>query len=273
MKPTFRQFIEDIEVDDSAYSPEDSDSTIDTIQRSIHRDYKPDSGAWKELPADFGHEGFKVLYKKQNSLEYDVALVDTRDLSKYTVPFGFVLPKDPNRVAVNVNLAKWSIALRNSEGRLQKLHGMKTDVLSGAKSYRGAGLAPMLYRMLVQHGQVLFSSTTQTSGGQSTWRRLVKSIGDIADVGVIVHQYDEAARYAYQNWKQNQDVLRRLGINPEGKFTEDDIADALGNDDDHLLMGSLSTLDDIAYDDSSSYWVIAPHGTLGEFKKFAIKVK
>ena len=273
MKPTFRRFIEDIEVDSSAYSPDDADSTIDNMQTSIRHGYNPEKkrGGWKDLPVKFAHEGFKVIYKKNGYGEHDIALIDTRDLSKFEMPFGFTLPKDPNRIVVNLNVGKTSYDLLADDGKEHRLMGLRTDVLSGAKSYRGSGIAPMLYSTLVEHGQVLFSSTTQTPGGQSTWQRLTKGIGPVGEAAVIVPR-DEAYRYINKNLNLNKALIAHL----KSKYDDEDefdLYDGIDSHDTYLLTGPWAAMDRVAYDHGDTKWVIAPHGILDRYKKFAIKVK
>ncbi len=274
MKPTFRKFIEDIEVDSSAYSHDDADNTIDTMQTSIRRGYNPEKprSSWKELPVKFAHEGFKVIYKKNSYGEHDIALIDTRDLSKFEMPFGFALPKDANRIVVNLNVSKTSYDLLAEDGKEHRLMGLKTDVLSGARSYRGSGLAPMLYSTLVEHGQVLFSSTTQTPGGQSTWQRLTKSIGHVGDAAVIIHRTD-----AYRYIERHKDLNKALIAQLKSQYNDDDddvdLYDAIDNHDIYLLIGPWAAMNKVAYDHEDTKWVIAPHGVLDRYKKFAIHVK
>lgn len=172
MTPTFRTFLEDIDLlDPLDYAPRDADETIERLQASLD-----EKVSWKKLPVTFPQKGFEVHYRRRPR-DFDVALVDTRS--------GVGRSSKP-RIAVNVNMERKHAKLLTADGGQNVLYGMQTQVLSGADGYRGLGLAPLLYRTLVEHGQVLFSSTEQTGGGQKTWRRLTQSVGDVADVGVIV---------------------------------------------------------------------------------------
>ena len=265
MKTTFRKFLEDIYVSPGVYSGADADETIDRVQHSVNT-----SERWKKLPVDFGHEGFTVLYRKDVGGEFEVALVDNRDLSGFKMPFGFALPKDPNRVAVNIALEGTSHTLLDNTGAVKDLHGVMTSVLSGNRVYRGSGLAPMLYKTLVDHGQVLFSSTSQSPGGQSTWRRLINSAWRDADVGVICPE-DAAAKLLSRHAKENQHILDLYKI-PNRDRTFRGIESHLGKER-FLVTGPISALDKVAYSHDHTFWVIAPKGELDNFQKFAVKIQ
>lgn len=284
MKPSFRQFLEDIEVDRHAYHPSDADDTIETMQRSVSREYDPAKAdkprsVWKKLPVNFPHEGFEVLYKKNSYGEFDIALVDTRALPKLPL-YNPDTEGDKHRVAININVRPSHVRLINDAGNKGKFRGLTTDVLSGAKNYRGFGLAPLLYHTLVENGQVLFSSTTQTPGGQSTWRRLVRGISHMADVGVIVKNYDAESifkRYVDKN-SPLMTALKKRYMDTSARHRNDnpDLDDLLEeHEGEFLALGTLEQMDKLAYgrDASGTYWVVAPKGFLDEYKRYAIQLK
>ena len=141
MTPTFRTFLEDIDLlDPLDYAPSDADETIERVQASLD-----EKVSWKKLPVTFPQKGFEVHYRRRPR-DFDVALVDTRS--------GVGRSSKP-RIAVNVNMERKHAELLTADGGQNVLYGMQTQVLSGADGYRGLGLAPLLYRTLVEHGQVL----------------------------------------------------------------------------------------------------------------------
>lgn len=189
MNISFRQFLEDIEIDTTSYSPKDADEYIETAQRSVDTNAR-DNGTfrrhWRTLNVKFPHAGFKVIYRKDKGT-YAIALIDTRDLSGVKVPVGLVLPRGKNRIVAQLVAEKRSVELLTKDGRYKTLQGLQTTLLSGARDYRGSGIAHLLYEALVDHGQVLFSSDIQTPGGKSVWQQITQNMLDRADVGVIAH--------------------------------------------------------------------------------------
>lgn len=152
MKITFKQFLEDIHVDDTAYGKDQSDDM--TEKPELHR------ATWKTLPLKHGFPvpGFTVKYSGQdkarwaNSKAFHIALFndETQDIAvhldcssrEYHVPGGTIV-------------------------------GLETEQLSSAAKYRGKGLVVQFYECLAANGQNLFSAPLQTSGGASVWKRLV----------------------------------------------------------------------------------------------------
>lgn len=274
MKPTFRKFLEDIDVSASAYTRSEADSVISQTQDSINKKFSSKTAVasrWKELPVEFEIDGFSVLYRKNTAGNYDIALVDVRDLSGYKMPFGLSLPKESHRVVTNVNASNYTLGILDNQGSPVKLRGLTTEVLSGAALYRGSGLAPLLYKTLVQNGQVLFSSDTQTPGGQATWRRLVKSVESFADVCVVVPLY-YADAVINRNIALNRDLLARLDLDLPNKRVSYDSLGKTGAEE-FLVMGNLQSLDKLVYSESTFRWAILPHGTLDGFENHVIRIK
>lgn len=52
------------------------------------------------------------------------------------------------------------------------IQGMKIASVGTTENYKGKGYAIQVYKMLVNHGQILFSDTTQTPDGTKLWTKL-----------------------------------------------------------------------------------------------------
>jgi hypothetical protein len=126
-----------------------------------------------------------------------------------------------------------------------KLLGVVTDSLSSHEKIRGTGMALKMYQAMVQHGQVLFSSNSQTSGSRKLWERLVAS--KVGEVFVLAE--DAAARF----------YLRKAGRDGDYAFNV-------------LLTGDPDKLNDEAYASSETRWVIVPFNMVGNLKKQAIEL-
>ena len=284
---TFRQFLEDIEVDRHLYTHDDSHDTVDGLQRDINTAYNPltahkRNAIWKKLPVKFPHDGFEVIYRKGRHYAFDILLVDTRELPQ--LPLYTAGKRDTNRIAVSIGTEVHTVNLFADNGKTRKFKGLKTDVLSSSENYRGFGLAPMLYQTLVENGQVLFSSASQTPGGQSTWRRLVKNLHGAADIAVIVDGVSDAAErilttYARPSISLLDTLTSVYGKTHYGRKTlkagdKPFMSELLEEHDGQLLIvGDVTVLDKIAYRYDETYWVVAPKGTLAPYAQNAVKAE
>jgi hypothetical protein len=127
-----------------------------------------------------------------------------------------------------------------------KLMGVVTDSLSSHEKIRGTGMALKMYQAMVQHGQVLFSSNSQTTGSRKLWERLVAS-----KVGEVFVLAEEAAARWYCN---------------KAGFDNHDCPGKV------LLTGDPDKLNDEAYASSETRWVIVPFDMVGNLKKQAIEL-
>lgn len=126
-------------------------------------------------------------------------------------------------------------------GRLQ---GIYPESLSSNELFRGKGLALKLYKELVRNGQVLFSSQSQTSGSRKLWEQLIQS--DVGEPFVLAE--GAAARWYQNKYKKHEGSLRVL------------------------LTGDFNSMEDEAYADDETSWVIVPHNMVGDLKKNAINL-
>ena len=157
MKLTFKQFLEDIVVDDGSYSQEDSDEVVKGASKTGERITK---AKWKDVPLKkpFPIKGFSVKYNQQKmerwagGKSYDIALIDDSN----------------GAIAVHIDCSTHDYQVPGGT-----IEGLETEQLSSHKDYRGRGLVVALYKCLAENGQNLFSATLQTSGGASVWKRLV----------------------------------------------------------------------------------------------------
>lgn len=268
MKSSFKQFLEDIELDDRAYGRHDSDETVAFRQHSINKDKEYSErfkARWEKLPVDFPIKGFEVWWGKpryEGLQSWNVVLLDTSQ-GKRTVAID---------LSIDGHTIKLPVAAGNApfgETSFGELHGVVTDVLSSSRKYRGKGLAPELYSTLVRNGQVLFSSTTQTTGGKSTWIRMLSSLKNEADIAVVM---PVAGIYnsKLQSLLDNHRSLNRQSA-PEILKLLDDTTFYTGGHS-LLAVGSIPALEEVAYSRHSFFWVAAPKGTLDRYLPLAIKV-
>lgn len=169
MKITFKQFLEDVTIDDSAYGKDDSDRAItDTSTRQGNR---LATAPWKvlEVQHKFPVPGFTIKYNKQKSANwvggktFDIALFDDSN----------------GKIAVTIDGSAHDYVLPGG-----KVLGLTTEQLSSSAMYRGKGLVLELYKSLIANGQNIFSASLQTTGGASVWKRLIRDNSGIV-FGVI----------------------------------------------------------------------------------------
>jgi hypothetical protein len=269
---TFRQFIEDVELDDGAFDTDASHQEASGFDQSIKRRYagseQIDQNNWKKLPVTFPIKGFDVLYSDSSGYNVGgktVALVDTRDTSKMDMPAGFAkLPKDLNRAAVVLDLERDKFEVPGGT-----IYGLTTNLLSARKEYHGSGLAPLVYETLIRGGQTLFSSNVQTSGAQSVWRRITKSLASEAHIFVIIRDAEDATAFVRQAERRIKTPPREIALttwaqkewNKYNKELPEDNLDLLNTvRENYLLTGSPDSLFRHAYVRYSSRWCIMPKG-------------
>ena len=197
---TFKQFITEIDHDDTVFSKRASQAKTDF----------PIDNTWEPLTEIEGHS---VVWR-QVVKEYRVAMLD-----KKTQPM-FLLELMVKKVKV-------------SGGTLT---GVVTSTLSSKEEYRGKGYAIKIYEALTQHGQVLFSSNSQTTGSRLLWEKLVKN--NLSHAFVLAS--DAAAKWYTR------------------KFAEDKIR--LPN---VLLTGTFDRMNDAAYESAETRWLILPSNIAG----------
>jgi len=184
MKTTFKQFLEDISIDDGAYSKEASDVAVKGVEQIVSTKWKP-----VPLKSPFPINGFSVKYNKRktaswfNGNTYDIALLDNKT----------------DAIAVHIECSKREYTVPGGN-----IIGLETEQLSSNITYRGKGLVVALYQTLVSNGQNVFSASLQTKGGASVWTRLTQQtdgtvfgvvpIGDMEkkhpEVRSLVDEYD-----------------------------------------------------------------------------------
>lgn len=170
MKLTFKQFLEDITIDDDAYTKTGSDDAANGVGDYGNRIVNT---KWKSVPLKkpFPIAGFSVKYNSRMSnwgdgRLYDIALIDDAN----------------GALAVHIDCRPKRHSVPGGS-----IIGLVTEQLSSHKDYRGRGLVVALYQCLAENGQNLFSATLQTSGGASVWKRLVHRVD--AEVYVVMPTY------------------------------------------------------------------------------------
>jgi hypothetical protein len=115
-----------------------------------------------------------------------------------------------------------------------ELTGLEVDSLSSSASVRGTGLVLRTYEALVESGQVLFSSDSQTTGSRQLWSKLVQS----PKVVPFVFAKGEAAEW----------YIKRFG--------SDEIKEQMPAN--VLLTGSMAKMSDEAYASQETRWLVLP---------------
>ena len=208
---TFKQFVAEIDHDDSVYSKRASDHMLRTMQQV--------DDTWKLL---LKIDDNPVVWKK---VAGDYKLV--------------MLEKDTLRPMFRLVLNEMRVKVPGGN-----LTGVMAWSLSSKEQFRGQGYAYKMYEALVKHGQVLFSSTSQTSGSMKLWQQLVQS--GVGEPFVLAEGV--AARWYTNQYKQHDGA---------GKV---------------LLTGNFDRMDNEAYASHETRWLIVPHDIAGQFKKKAIKL-
>jgi hypothetical protein len=213
---TFKQFLSEIDHNDEVYKKASSDWIAK----------QPLGDSWEPL---LKLDDFDVMWKPYGK-GFKVAAVEPGS----------------KEVAVLLELKEKIASVPSG-----KLHGVVVDALSSQSKFRGQDLALKIYEALVEHGQVLFSSNSQTTGSRRLWEDLVNGNSGVP----FVLAEDAAAR-----WYKNKDDTYPTPAYP----TVPNV----------LLTGPLEAMNDEAYASSETRWVMLPHdlNNLAEIKDKAIRV-
>lgn len=233
MKPTFKQFLEMIDVVSSdAYGEYDSDSDAANHDYEVKQQKKSKAldGKFKAFPGSFSNKDFEILHFVQGK-EDTVVLVH----------------KKKRDVAVSIRLADNKMNLFN-----EPFEFWSSELLSSAKEYRGQGLAVLLYQAIAKSGKyILASSSEQTAGGVKTWAKLLKVVEPDWVYAAVTLPY---AKGTYESGKHLK-MTKTRGEN----FV--------------LIKGNLTELRRAAYDSSPHRLLIIPSNLATEFTKQTIEAK
>jgi hypothetical protein len=192
---TFKQFLAEIDHDDDVYHKDASD--------------------WSAARAPI--TGLKPLLKLENGEQVMWAPnLPAKDYYK-------VAMVDGEKVAVLMELQHREFKVPGG-----RLIGVSVPSLSSRTEYRGKGLPAKIYQALIDHGQVLFSSDSQTTGSRRLWEALAQRNT------TFVLATDSAARFYAHRYEQH-----------EGQPNV-------------LLTGSFKRMNDEAYASEETRWVIVP---------------
>ena len=190
MKLTFKQFLEDIEVDPVAWDSFDAEREVRTKFKKLksgqlswdeaERNYQP-------LPATFPIKGFSLHYRRMGT-KFNLLLVDDE--------------KDAG--AISIDFQPQQLVLPSGT-----LMAIEPTLLSASSSYTRKGLVVPIYELLVNSGQVLLSARLQTPGGKSVWERLMKSSQLDGEMFAAVDEY-QAGKLLERNKQENTEVIERL---------------------------------------------------------------
>jgi len=214
---TFKQFLEDVYVDNELYTKRDSQADINNAESKSN--LKPalrgklKGKGWKSLGRPFKDPAFSVLWERK---QYSVNVI--------------LVNKEASEVAVSVSFDE----VRDIEVENGKISYLEVGTLSSNEKYRGKGLPAALYEFLIENGQILVSSDSQTSGGKATWETLTEQTS--GHVMALVRSYN----------------LEHLF--PKVKETDNDYV---------LVSGSLAKLNKLVYRNGryGVHWIILPKST------------
>lgn len=204
-------------IEKSAWGQSDVDDESNSIRRSLVKkpNTKGDFGKHKLVPVTGLPEGFYLTYQKTidkdigpASDKFIVSLVDARE----------------NINKPNVVSYMWfhPETVYFNEPNYSSITGLKVGLLGTTSEYKGHGYAIQVYKMLVDHGQIIFSDTSQTPDGTKVWRKLLSS-GEYSGWGLqidsssstrdLINAYpinsnnlNEVVKIVFQSWA-NQFVL------------------------------------------------------------------
>jgi hypothetical protein len=202
------ELLTEIDHDDSVYGKMASNYVMN---------FKIDD-SWKSL---LSIDGNKVVWK-QTAQEYRVVMVDQ---------------------AMSQPIMRLELLAKTVKVPGGTLTGVVTSLLSSKMEFRGKGHALKIYEALLDHGQVLFSSNSQTSGSRKLWETLVQQRKSNA----FVLAQESAARWYI---KKYDDEIRSANV---------------------LLTGSYNRMNDEAYASEETRWVIVP-GNVDALRKAAINL-
>jgi hypothetical protein len=204
---TFKRFLQEIDHDDSVYP-----KYLSTMRANQEID-----DTWKPLPVKIAFEikGFECRWKPNGTDEYKLMLVDAaKNKSAMVLELKTHITKVPGGT----------------------LHGVIVTLLSSRPEYRGKNLALRVYEALINNGQILFSSDSQTSGSRKIWEDLIQG-----GTGVpFVLAANAAARWYI------------------GRANEYEYPHAANV----LLTGPFTNMDDEAYASEETRWVMIPPNLL-----------
>ena len=202
---TFKQFLLEIDFDDGSMAKHAS---------HISAEVNVNDPEWKPLPLKLGIPGFSCKWRHYGK-DFKIIVIDDKK----------------NVSAVLLQVVTQQMSVPNG-----KLIGVETLSLTSRNEYRGKGLPLALYSGMVKNGQVLFSSTAQTTGSRKLWENLTRSgVGE-----VFVGARDNAADW--YNDRYGKGPLKTINV---------------------LLTGDMDRLEDEAYASSETRWVIVPKNLPG----------
>lgn len=159
MKPTFKQFLEDIDmIDGEEFSKYDSDNHASEHDHEIKKELKKGvADKFKPFEAPFTNRDFELHHQVKG----DKLIV-------------VLLHKKTKDAAVTLTLQKREVNLHGS-----RVTYWATEVLAGLLKYQGQGLAPLVYQAIIRsHRYVVGSSNEQTEGGAKTWVKILRIIDE-----------------------------------------------------------------------------------------------
>lgn len=161
------------------WSQDDVDSEADTIRKETNKKSKKGVfGKYNLVPVTGLPEGFYLAYKKSKEGysywqkdRFTVVLVDTRENPEKPQVVSYMWFEPEN--------------VYFGEPNYSSMQGLKVRLLGTNSKYAGHGYAVQVYKMLVNHGQILFSDTSQTPDGTKLWAKLLSS-DDMSGWAMIV---------------------------------------------------------------------------------------
>jgi hypothetical protein len=161
------------------WSPDDVEGEAGNIKKGLKKraNTKGAFGSYKLVPVIGLPDGFYLAYKKEKEWarkdRFIVTLIDARN------------SMDQPEVVTYLWFNPETVYF--GEPNFSSMSGLKVRLLGTTEKYKGQGFAPAVYKMLVNHGQILFSDTSQTPDGTKLWSKLVLS-NDMVAFGLDIEE-------------------------------------------------------------------------------------
>lgn len=210
------------------------------------------NGKWLPIPTThhFADNTFNLLWRKDIGL-FKIILVDA----------------NTSDIALLVQCDKEEVNVMGG-----KFFAMSVNTLSAREQYRGKGLANKVYECLIENGQFLASSDTQSPGGKAVWDRLVQSTSH--DVYALTRVRDALVSANKDTISKTKEALARYGI-PDQRSDYHTAHTAYERRVDRVLFsGSKAQICKYAYQDGPNAQIlVVPKGQLSpEISKHVIKL-
>lgn len=172
------------DVDPQALDPKRVEYFVNDVKKGVASKKRKNNtsqnfGSYKFVPVTGLPDGFYLAYKKSpdqwskiSSDKFMVTLIDVRNNINKPEVVSYIWFNPEN--------------LYFGPPNYSSMTGLKVSSVGTAQKYRGKGYTLQVYKMLVNHGQILFSDTSQTPDGSKLWEKLITS-GEFSAWGLLIN--------------------------------------------------------------------------------------